>query len=224
LGPLIDFIASLGLPSIRVNTLTPEGRCLHLYQDIVLEYPHQVKEVLEVVEEKKQTYTGLKINCELGFYYNLPQSYDLHSQKNDPKEYKVKHLKDGCSAASTSCTITPCGDVIPCEGFSTFAGGNIREQDLLNIWHESENFKTIRELSKIAMDQVPYCKDCKYNFLCDGGCRASTYLINNDLLAPDILCPFWDRNGFIKKGAAPPTQDDTQPAEKSRDGERNCYF
>ncbi|MFQ6118985.1 MAG: radical SAM protein [Methanosarcinales archaeon] len=200
LGPLIDFIVSLGIPTIQVNTLSPEGRCLNIYKDIVLEYPLQVKEVLDVIEEKKKKYPDLKINCELGFYYNLPQSY-MYFQKNPQKKYKIKHLKDGCGAASTSCVITPTGDVIPCEGFSTFIGGNIREQDLLDIWNDSKNFKMIRELSEIAMDQVPYCKDCKYNFLCDGGCRATAYLIYNDLLAPNILCPFWKGNQIIKKSA-----------------------
>ena len=160
LGPLIDFIASLGIPIIGVNTLTPHGRCLYIYKDIALEYPQQVKEVLEVIEEKKREYPDIEIICQLGFYYHLPQSY-MYFEKN-PQNYKIKHLKDGCGAASTSCTITSIGDVIPCEGLSMFRGGNIREHDLLHIWNNSTKFKMIRDLSKIAMNQAPYCKDCKY--------------------------------------------------------------
>jgi len=98
---------------------------------------------------------------------------------------------------STSCTITPNGDVVPCEGFLDFKGGNIKEKDLYDIWNESENFKIIRDLSNISMDNTPYCKTCEYIYLCDGGCRATAYIVYNDLLAPSILCPY-------KKGELPP--------------------
>jgi SynChlorMet cassette radical SAM/SPASM protein ScmE len=193
---LIDIISSMGLPSIQVNTLSPEGRCINIYEDIVLKFPNQVKEVLDVVEEKKKEYPDIEIKCHMGFHYHLPQSYQYY-QKN-PGNYEIKHLKDGCGAASTSCTITSTGNVIPCEGLSTFLGGNIREQDLADIWNNSENFKIIRDLAKVSMDQNPYCKDCKYIYLCDGGCRATAHLVYGDLLAPCITCPFCERAQLIK--------------------------
>jgi SynChlorMet cassette radical SAM/SPASM protein ScmE len=196
LGALIDTIRSMGLFSIQVNTLSPEGRCINIYEEIVLEFPNQVKEVLEVVEEKKKEYPDIEINCQMGFHYHLPQSYRYY--QNNPGNYEIKHLKDGCGAASTSCTITPTGDVVPCGGLLKFLGGNIREMDLLEIWNNSENFKIIRDLSKVSMDQNPYCKDCKYIYLCDGGCRATALLVYNDLLAPSITCPFWKRSQLNK--------------------------
>ncbi|MCP5102374.1 MAG: radical SAM protein [bacterium] len=191
LGPLIDLAVSLGIPTISVNTLTPEGRCLNIYGDIALKFPDQIKETLDIVEEKKKEYPQIKINCSLGFHYHLPQSY-RYFQEN-PQNYEIKHLKDGCGAASTSCTITSTGDVIPCEGLADFIGGNIKDRDLSDIWNNSEKLKTIRDLGKISMDRVPHCKDCKYIYLCDGGCRASAYMVHNDLLAPGITCPLQDR-------------------------------
>jgi len=190
LGALIDFLVPLGVSGISVNTLTPEGRCLEIYKDVVLQFPQQVKDVLTVVADKKRLYPDFKIDCSLGFHYNLPQSY--HYYKENPGNYEIKHLKDGCGAASTSCAIAADGAVIPCEGLSMFKGGNIKEQDLSEIWNDSENFKTIRNLSNVSMDQTPHCKECKYIYLCDGGCRATAKLIYNDLTAPDISCPYWD--------------------------------
>lgn len=195
IGSLIDFISSIGLPSIRINTLSPEGRCLNIFKNINLEYPQQLKEILEVIDEKKKQYPNFKIICELGFYYHLPQSYEFFQQH--PQDLKIKHLKDGCGAATTSVTITSTGDVIPCEGLSAFKGSNIKEQDFLDIWYNSKNFKIIRELTNIPMDQNPYCKDCKFIFLCDGGCRATAYNAYNDLLAPDISCPYW-KNKIVR--------------------------
>lgn len=187
-GPLIEFMAPLGISTIQANNLSPEGRCLKIYKELVLEYPHQVQEFLDVIKKKQAEFPAVKINCQFGYYYYLPQLYKDFQQ--NPRDYKIQGLKSGCGAAATSCAITPNGDVVPCEGFLTFKGGNIREQDLYDIWNESENFKTIRELSNISMDQTPYCKDCKYIYLCDAGCRAAAYIVYNDLLAPGLLCPF----------------------------------
>jgi SynChlorMet cassette radical SAM/SPASM protein ScmE len=189
LGPLVDFIASLGITTLQINNLTPEGRCIKIYPDVVLKFPQQIKETLDVIEEKKNQHPGLSINCSMGFHYHLPQSYCYFLE--NPQNYEMKHLKDGCGAANTSFVVSSTGEMIPCCGLPDFGGGNIKEQDILDIWNNSENFKKLRELSNIPMDQTPYCKDCKYIFLCDGGCRAGAYLIYKDLQAPGITCPFF---------------------------------
>ena len=199
LGPLIDFAVSLGITAVSLNTLTPEGRCINIYDDIALTFPEQVKEVLDVIEEKKKEYPDIRINSGLGFYYHLSESYEYF--KKNPQNYEMKHLKDGCGAACTSCVVTAAGDVIPCEGLSDFMGGNIREQDLSDIWNNAAPFERIRDLSKIPMDRVPFCKECKYIYLCDGGCRATAYLVYNDLLAPGISCPYFKAEKKTNSGS-----------------------
>jgi radical SAM protein with 4Fe4S-binding SPASM domain len=190
LDSLIDFIAGIGIRTIGINNLSPEGRCLNIYKDIVPIFPGQNKQVSDVVEEKRNKYPEMKIECGLGFYYHLPRSYEYF--KENPQNYKIKHLKDGCGAASTSCLVTSTGEVLPCNGLTMFPGGNIRESDLPDIWTNSENFKQIRDLAKLSMDEVPHCKSCKYRYICDGGCRASAYMVYKDILAPSVLCPFFD--------------------------------
>jgi len=195
LGPLIDFIASMGISAIQVNSLIPEGRCINIYNNLALKYPDQILEVLKVIENKQKEHKDFKIFSEIGFYYYLPQHYS-YLQKSFKTGLRTKHLKGGCGAASTCCVITPNGNVIPCEGLSDFVGGNIREQDLLDIWNDSVELKKIRDLSRISLDQVLYCKDCQYNVICDGGCRALAYIKHNDLTAPNSLCPFLENIHF----------------------------
>jgi radical SAM protein with 4Fe4S-binding SPASM domain len=72
-----------------------------------------------------------------------------------------------------------------------FKGGNIKEKDILDIWKNSEAFKEIRNLSNICTDEIPYCRNCDYNVLCNAGCRADAYAVYGDLLAPDPFCPYW---------------------------------
>jgi len=194
LGPLLDLSASLRVRLFSVNSLSPEGRCFSIYKEIVPRYPDQYKQVLDVVEEKRAMYPVMKIECSLGFYYHLPGSYEYF--KANPQNYKIKHLKDGCGAASTSCVVAAHGDVIPCCGLPMFPAGNILQSDFADIWMNSENFKKIRDLAQLSMDDVPYCKSCQYRYICDGGCRASAYMVYNDILAPSVLCPFCDLEKF----------------------------
>lgn len=188
LGSLIDFVTSLGVRAISVNSISPEGRCINIYQEIALDFPDQEKDVLDTVARKQEEYPDIKIDCQLGFYYHLPESYNYY--RENPQNFKLKHLTDGCGAAKTSCAITATGDVIPCEGLTDSIGGNIRQRDLMDIWTHSESLKRIRELADIPMTQTSHCKDCKYIHLCDGGCRATAYLIYDDLLAPCSRCPY----------------------------------
>jgi Fe-coproporphyrin III synthase len=190
LGPIIDLVAEMGVKLFRLNTLTPEGRCTELYPQLALDYPHQVEEVNRVIQFRERQYEDLKINCDIDMFYRLPRMYE-ESQRKSSQKRRIRNFKEGCGSASTCCTITSTGDVIPCEGFSEFVGGNILKDDLVPIWRESENFKKIRDLGKISLADVPYCRNCKYNVLCDGGCRSVAYRFYDDMHAPTGLCPHW---------------------------------
>jgi len=194
---LVDALVPLGIKLISVNTLTPEGRCLDIYQNIVLEFPLQVGHVSDVITAKREQYPDIKIDSGLGFYYRLPKNYKYCLE--NPGHFEKRHLKQGCSAGSTSLTITETGYVIPCEGFPTLRCGNVRQQNLMDIWKESVNMKKIRDLANVSLDETPYCKKCKYKTLCDGGCRATAFLVFGDLHAPSVNCPYWEKNIVVKR-------------------------
>jgi len=89
----------------------------------------------------------------------------------------------GCGSGRLYCAIQPNGDITPCVFIPQFVVGNLRKEDFLEIWNESEVFKDFqnRELLKGA------CKDCEFKLVC-GGCRARSLGYFNDFKAPDVGC------------------------------------
>lgn len=85
------------------------------------------------------------------------------------------------------------GDVYPCDHLvgleNRFCGGNIREENLLDIWLKGPGLENLR--------QIVLSKDCTENcehFLrdCSGGCVSEALWMNNikkEKVACDRLCP-----------------------------------
>lgn len=75
---------------------------------------------------------------------------------------------------------------MPAENCKHSLMGNYRDNSLMEIWeNRNENilFKP-REMSNSK------CKNCKYNVICSGGCKAKSYDKFNDINLPEIGCKF----------------------------------
>ncbi|MGB9760326.1 MAG: SPASM domain-containing protein [Thermoproteota archaeon] len=88
-----------------------------------------------------------------------------------------------CNVGRSSCTILPNGDIIPCDRLRIKIG-NIKKQKIEKIWSGSTVLKKIRALSLDSLDE---CKDCKYKFICRGGCRGRAYSQRGSLYAADFF-------------------------------------
>jgi radical SAM protein with 4Fe4S-binding SPASM domain len=88
----------------------------------------------------------------------------------------IIHQNYGCGAGNLVCSVSVSGQVNPCSFLgSGFDGGNIRERPLAEIWHESEVFRSMRELEPEAEDGSRFA----------GGCRARALVLNGSIHAPD---------------------------------------
>ena len=80
-----------------------------------------------------------------------------------------------CKYAMTNCTIKPDGAVVFCASLEIHEParlGNFREHGLAHIWY-GDRHRRIRELT---VEDIEYCKDCRYTILCGGGCRGNALL------------------------------------------------
>lgn len=93
-------------------------------------------------------------------------------------------LKKKCSAAITSFSVSPNGNVRPC-GHNIDSYGNIIEEKFSDIW---EKMKEWRSGSYIPNE----CKDCRALHFCAGGCRITAKGINGSLNSKDpwMIKPF----------------------------------
>ena len=92
-----------------------------------------------------------------------------------------------CGAGRNIIHVTYRGDIVPCSLFTEdrFVQGNVRSESLARIWETSELLSFFR---KTRVDDIPKCKDCRYKYLCGGGCRAEAYFLDGDLLGTCCDC------------------------------------
>ena len=119
--------------------------------------------------------------------------FDAFSQ-NPEIGNKINFLAEfvgGCGAARLYCALEPNGDIEPCV-FIPIKAGNIKTDDLVDLWHNSELFKKIRDRENFKGN----CGTCKYRNIC-GGCRARAYGYLGDIQESDPGCilnkDLWDK-------------------------------
>jgi AdoMet-dependent heme synthase len=92
-------------------------------------------------------------------------------------------IRDGNGIVFVSHT----GEVYP-SGFLPLAAGNVRRDDLVAIYRESDLFRRLRDAEQLQGK----CGRCEFRALC-GGSRARAFAETGDPLAADSLCPYEPR-------------------------------
>ena len=105
-----------------------------------------------------------------------------------------------CGAGTTKLTIKADGTVIPCEQIRDVELGNIREEGLREIWHNSPYLKPFREPISVPLDSIPECRGCPYIRVCFGNSRCT---LRAKIENRSLYCLIPDRDGgfldeFIK--------------------------
>jgi radical SAM protein with 4Fe4S-binding SPASM domain len=76
------------------------------------------------------------------------------------------------------------GDVYACPMRDEVIIGNLRKDNLDDLWNHSPLLNQIRNLKLLKGK----CKSCKLLNYCGGGCRAYTHIVHNDFCEPDPFC------------------------------------
>ncbi len=106
----------------------------------------------------------------------------FYNQEVDDSLFNLTEFVGGCGAGRFYMAIRANGDIDPCV-FFPLTVGNVRDDDLQEIWKNNEVFKELRD-KDLLQDQ---CGSCEYRYHC-GGCRARAYTYFDDYLAPDPGC------------------------------------
>ncbi len=103
---------------------------------------------------------------------------------NVEAENRLRELAEfigGCGAGRFYFAIRANGDIQPCV-FFPLKVGNVREDDLEELWLHNHVFEDLRD-----KDIIEGCGSCNYRYVC-GGCRARAYNYFGDYLKPDPGC------------------------------------
>ncbi|HEX7432621.1 MAG TPA: TIGR04053 family radical SAM/SPASM domain-containing protein [Anaerolineaceae bacterium] len=90
----------------------------------------------------------------------------------------------GVSDGNGFLFISHIGEIQP-SGFLTVSAGNVRSEDVVDVYRHSELFMNLRDISKIKGK----CSVCEYREVC-GGQRGRAYGITGDYLESDPACVY----------------------------------
>ena len=171
---------------------------------------HQVEDFLEMAKSLKAEFVELA-NCQ---YYAwalhnreqlLPSKEQLvkaeaaaNKFRDDNKDsmdvffvapdyYDDRPKKCSNGWATTFMTITPEGDVLPCQTAKVIEGltfPNVREQSLKEIWQSNDAFNSFRGTDWM----LEPCKSCPEKEIDLGGCRCQAFLLTGDARNTDPVC------------------------------------
>lgn len=164
INKLIDLASELGIKSINIDKLNPFGRA-----DDIDDYTISDEEYNSLVLEAWKY--GLSKSVMLTGYFALAVNIGRYFYCNDYD--------------TTSLSLTPEGFLSPCPEVSllsdeisdTFFLGKLNDDGKIDF-----DFNKINNLKNRVTENIPDCKDCYMEFVCNGGCVVKSYRHKNDLL------------------------------------------
>ncbi|QFU84746.1 TIGR04053 family radical SAM/SPASM domain-containing protein [Natronorubrum aibiense] len=92
--------------------------------------------------------------------------------------------RTGITAGNGFAFVSHTGDVYP-SGFLPAVAGSVREESIVDIYRDSERFRSLREPDALRGK----CGACEYRHVC-GGSRSRAFAYTGDPLESDPLCPY----------------------------------
>jgi radical SAM protein with 4Fe4S-binding SPASM domain len=156
--------------------------------------------LLRFVEQGRGKKTDLPLNKDeikqlFDFIINNKNIENLEIKAGCPIDfafiYKKGQIPIPCKAGINRCLIRATGDVIPCPAFKDtpdYVAGNIRENNLIEIWNTSKVFRSLRAFDYKKLKGK--CETCAFVKACKGRCTAQRLLNGSDFnKGPDPYCP-----------------------------------
>lgn len=155
LNDLYEILRHTGIYAWQVQMAMPIGRMAH-QRERILTGDEALELARFIVRIREEGVFRVETAENLGYYNSL--------------EAKLRGSPwAGCSAGVRVLGIRSNGDVTGCLSLiETEPEGNVREQPVSEIWKNPDNFSYNRKF-KLSDLKGP-CKDCKYGFVCRGGC------------------------------------------------------
>lgn len=127
---------------------------------------------------------GVADKLHINFTHNpvlIPLVKKMKMSSNIKNEL-IKSLS--CAAGKRMCWVTSTGDITPCPVIPMTLD-NIRDTPFDKIWKENEVFNKLRNCKQYINQD---CARCRQFSLCEGGCHADAYGVENNLFAKDPMC------------------------------------
>lgn len=188
-GKVIDLTEELGADIFMHYNFIPVGRGKEIVEQDIS--PDEREGLLEMmISESQRRRVALLSTAPqysrvcTGYGVLSLTHFDTFGQQKGRRE-DIQFLAEfvgGCGAGRLYWALQPNGDLTPCV-FIPIRLGNIREDDFLEVWRNSDALNRIRNRAEFK----GRCGTCPSRNIC-GGCRARAYSYFNDIQESDPGC------------------------------------
>ncbi len=172
---LVKMARELNAGSVKINPILPIGR------GNVLTEKGKTVPVEELIELCRWMEGDLSKKYGIETIFSLPTAFKSLRRFFGSNNSECHILNILGIIATGHISICGIGKEEP-----TLIMGNIREDDLGDIWKNSPILKSLREIVPKKMDGI--CGRCILKGVCLGACRANAFVLEGNLSAPDWIC------------------------------------
>jgi SynChlorMet cassette radical SAM/SPASM protein ScmF len=172
---IVEMAKRLGANSVKFNPVMPVGRGGGLTDKGKTVPVDELIRLSPWVEEDLQEKYGVKT------HFTIPSAFKKISSFFNGNNAQCHILNIIGIIASGHVSICGIGKEEP-----ELVIGNIREDDLGELWRDSPVLAELREIVPGGMRGI--CGKCVFKNICLGACRANAYVLYRDLSAPERIC------------------------------------
>lgn len=176
-----DIVNEVGSKMWSLFFLIVTGRAL-AGDDLTAEEYEQVFETLYRLS--KRVPFDIKTTEAMHYRRYIVQRHKEERNSDDENAQRIAFRTAGVSDGRGFVFVSHKGDVYP-SGFLAVTGGNVRNDSLVDIYRNSQLFKTLRDPHM----REGKCGACEYVNVC-GGSRSRAYALSGDYLAEDPRCVY----------------------------------
>jgi len=190
LAQVLTMVEAEGIPRFCMYHLVYAGRGRNMAQDDIP--PAESRRVMDFLIEKTLEWCRKEVEAEIlttdnhadGIY--LWQYIRRHLPERAGEVVELLKLHGGCSAGKKMANVDPFGNVHPCQFWSHYTLGNIRERRFSEIWQDGAE-PLLGKLRDLPAQLKGRCGRCVHKELC-GGCRIRAEVVYGDVWAEDPAC------------------------------------
>lgn len=188
-----EILDAIGVKYLVLQPLRPSGRARKIFESF-RPTEDQLKKLPENLDRIKKRFPNINVDD-----YEVRMWGDLLRLTGLPNREPRKVLS--CGAGVRFCVIGADGGIFPCNALLDTGCGNLLSRSLPDIWHNSLPLRELRVLAGKSVRVISPCSKCRFNVLCDGGCRADAFHHTGSWtgLHPFCLSRLDARSGSVKK-------------------------